>query len=116
MIIGYRRRNAILRIVKWLFLALVAWSIIETIYIRRKLVLGDRPPKLVNVEKIYIASLPWNNEVILRTHWINQLVELAKALGPENVFISIYENGSYDGILRALVTRPVQRTDVSTRY
>lgn len=57
------------------------------------------------IEKVYIASLHWNNEAILRSHWNNAVVELAKTLGPENIFISVYESGSWDdtkGALREL--------------
>lgn len=53
-------------------------------------------------EKVFIVSLPWNNEIILRNHWNAQLVALTKALGPENVYVSIYENGSYDNTKDAL--------------
>lgn len=47
-------------------------------------------------ERIYIASLHWNNEKILRSHWNNAVVALAEALGRENVFIAVYESGSSD--------------------
>jgi len=60
---------------------------------------------LRGIERVYIASLHWNNEAILRSHWNNAVVELAKTLGPENIFISVYESGSWDdskGALREL--------------
>jgi len=44
----------------------------------------------------------------LRSHWNNAVVELARTLGPENVFISVYESGSWDdskGALRELDSR-----------
>lgn len=56
-------------------------------------------------QRIYIASLHWNNERILRSHWNDAVVALATALGPQNVFITIYESGSWDdskGALRDL--------------
>jgi hypothetical protein len=58
-------------------------------------------------ERIYIASIHWNNELILRSHWNNAVVALAKALGPENVFVTVYKSGSWDNskhVLRELDT------------
>ncbi|KAI9158267.1 hypothetical protein HJFPF1_06259 [Paramyrothecium foliicola] len=46
--------------------------------------------------RIFIASLHWNNEIILREFWNQRLLELVKALGPDNVFVSVVESGSYD--------------------
>jgi hypothetical protein len=56
-------------------------------------------------QKVFIAAIHWNNEKVLREHWIPTLVELTKKMGPENVFVSIYESGSWDdtkGALRLL--------------
>lgn len=59
-------------------------------------------------QKVYIASIHWNNEAILRSHWTDAVVNLVKYLGPTQVYISIYESGSWDdskGALRLLDTR-----------
>jgi len=43
----------------------------------------------------------------MRSHWNSAVVNLIKALGPENVYVSIYESGSWDdskGALRDLDT------------
>lgn len=56
-------------------------------------------------ESIFIASIHWNNEAILRQHWVPAVAELAKHLGPDHVFISVQESGSWDdskGALRVL--------------
>jgi len=53
-------------------------------------------------ENIYIASLHWNNEAILRSHWNDAVIALAKALGRDNVFVTVYESGSWDGSKAAL--------------
>jgi hypothetical protein len=58
-------------------------------------------------ERIYIASIHWNNEEVLQSHWNNAVVALTKVLGPENVFVSVYESGSWDNskhVLRELDT------------
>jgi hypothetical protein len=56
----------------------------------------------VQIQKIYIASLHWNTEYILRTHWIKALLDLVETLGRDNVFISIFESGSMDNTEWAL--------------
>ncbi|PWO24881.1 adrenodoxin [Pyrenophora tritici-repentis] len=53
-------------------------------------------------ERVYIASLHWNNERILRSHWNDAVVALANALGRDNVFITVYESGSWDDSKGAL--------------
>ena len=56
-------------------------------------------------QKVFIASIHWNNEKILRSHWVPAVLELAQHLGKENVFVSVQESGSWDdskGALREL--------------
>lgn len=99
------------------FLAL-AYSLIEAIFVRHALVreASTEPPAL-GEEKIYIASIHWTNELILRSHWNSALVSLAKAIGRENVYISIQESGSLDdtkGALRSLDAE-LERAGISRR-
>lgn len=71
---------------------------------------SQQPPSpnlkpLSHPQKIYISSIHWNNEAILRSHWIEAAIDLAKFLGPDRVYISVYESGSWDdskGALRLL--------------
>lgn len=49
-----------------------------------------------NARSVYISSIFWNSAAILHDTWSNAIVELAEKLGKENVYISIYESGSYD--------------------
>jgi Cryptococcal mannosyltransferase 1 len=68
----------------------------------------DAPFSPAKTHRIYIASIHWNNELILRERWNDAVVELAEALGPNNVFVSVYESGSWDdtkGALRELDRR-----------
>lgn len=56
-------------------------------------------------KKIYIASIHWNNEAIIRSNWTNAVLDLVSTFGPENVYVSVYESGSWDdskGALRVL--------------
>ena len=71
----------------------------------------------VRGQKVFIASIHWNNEPILRSNWSTAVLELVDYFGPENVYISIYESGSWDNskeVLRVLdndlETKGVQRT------
>ncbi|KAI2396676.1 hypothetical protein LOZ67_005804 [Ophidiomyces ophidiicola] len=58
--------------------------------------------KPIPQQRVFIASIHWNNEAILRAHWNNALLDLVRHLGPENVFVSILESGSWDGSKDAL--------------
>lgn len=58
------------------------------------------PPK--NTKRIYIASQHWNSAPLLRDRWNNALLELVRELGFNNVFVAIYESGSFDDTKTAL--------------
>lgn len=93
-------RSRLFRIV---LAVLAIWTFLEALTIHRNIIAADtQPVDRANVEKIFIAFLPYNNEYMLRTHLINQLRDLVHALGIDNVFVSIYENGSYDGTKDAI--------------
>lgn len=47
-------------------------------------------------QKVYIASQFRNNEALLRRRWNKQLLDLVRYFGPNNVYVSIYESGSWD--------------------
>lgn len=88
-------------------LSLVAlFSLIEVLSIRSTLVSASSGREVESrQQKIFIASMHWNNEHILRSHWIAAVVALAREIGPENVFVSVQESGSWDdskGALRLL--------------
>jgi len=93
-------RSRVFRVAAAIF---IVWTFLETLHIHRGLIEADQQPEHpANTEKIFLAALPWNNEYVLRTHLINQIRDLVLALGVGNVYISIYENGSYDGTKDAL--------------
>jgi hypothetical protein len=62
----------------------------------------NAPPPPRNTKRIYIAAQHWNTAGILRSHWNTALSALVLELGIDNVFVSIYESGSYDGTKDAL--------------
>ena len=45
---------------------------------------------------IYIASIFWNSAYILHNSWNHAILDLAEKLGAANIYISIYESGSWD--------------------
>jgi hypothetical protein len=47
-------------------------------------------------DRIFIASIHWNNEFIIRSHWSAAVLDLVRHFGPENVYVSIIESGSWD--------------------
>lgn len=56
-------------------------------------------------QKIFIASIHWNNEKILRSHWVSGVLGLVDHFGKDNVYVSVQESGSWDnskGALRKL--------------
>ncbi|KAJ5596944.1 hypothetical protein N7450_003402 [Penicillium hetheringtonii] len=101
----FRRVLVRSRLIRSLFLIFVLWNLIELHLILRcisetDLIYREQPR---HQERIYIASVHWNNELILRSHWNQALVDLAWKLGPGNIYISIYESGSYDNTKGALM-------------
>lgn len=55
-----------------------------------------------STERIFIASIHWNNEAILRSHWNEAVLRLVGHFGSKNVYISILESGSWDDSKGAL--------------
>lgn len=53
-------------------------------------------------ERVFIASMHWNNERIIRSHWSSAVLDLVKHFGAENVYISVAESGSWDNTKGAL--------------
>lgn len=93
------------RFIRALLIIFVVWNLIELHLILRRiskteLIYREQPRRQ---ERIYIASINWNSEPILRSHLSQAIVELAWKLGPDNVFISVYESGSYDNTKGALL-------------
>jgi len=96
-----------------LLVLLVIWSIIEAQLIYYRVARAEREfraqirsnPQLEKPPRVFIASIHWNNEKVLRSDWNKGVVGLVNALGPDNVFVSVYESGSWDdskGALREL--------------
>lgn len=53
----------------------------------------EAPPR---GERYFIASMHWHSEPILRSHWVNALLDLVNTLGVENTFVSASASRSWD--------------------
>ncbi|KAF2213136.1 glycosyltransferase family 69 protein [Cercospora zeae-maydis SCOH1-5] len=94
------------RYAKYVAILLLAWTVIEVLLVKNAISreAATKSPALGG-EKIFVTSIHWTSEKMLRYNWIPQVVELTKAIGRENVFLSVYESGSLDdskGALREL--------------
>ena len=106
---SFRRswRYSLLRVAVIVFLA---WNFLDVLRVRWSILLAQNASEAEGTfgeQKVYISSIHWNNEQIIRSHWNSAVVNLIKALGPENVYVSVYESGSWDdskGALRELDT------------
>ncbi|KAF2626181.1 glycosyltransferase family 69 protein [Macroventuria anomochaeta] len=88
-----------------LILVFILFNIFEVAQILRCVSRPTDEPVAQRSERVYIASIHWNNERILQSHWNDAIVALTNALGRENVFVTVYESGSWDdskGALREL--------------
>jgi len=106
-----------------LLVLLLVWTIVEAQLVYRRVARAQLEYEAQdttlqkNPTRVFIASLHWNNEAILRSHWNQGVLDLVKALGPENVFVSVYESGSWDdskGALREL-DRDLDKAGVARR-
>lgn len=95
----FRRRRLILQLV---VIAFLLSQVLDISKILRCLSNHTADTIIQRPERIYIASLHWNNEKILKSHWNNAVVALTDVLGRDNVFIAVYESGSWDDSKDAL--------------
>ncbi|KAK4099076.1 glycosyltransferase family 69 protein [Parathielavia hyrcaniae] len=95
-------RSTLLKIV----LLFLVWSVVEAHISYYHIARAERETKartsVTKPRRVFIASLHWNNEEVLRSDWNKGVVDLATVLGPENVFVSVYESGSWDNSTGAL--------------
>ncbi|KAF2421468.1 polysaccharide export protein [Tothia fuscella] len=91
------------RVARPLLILFLLLNAVQVLYIHNAL---SRPePSIETIQppqRIYIASIHWNNEAILREYWNDAVVALVDVLGPRNVFVSILESGSWDNSKDAL--------------
>ncbi|RDA85758.1 hypothetical protein CP532_4562, partial [Ophiocordyceps camponoti-leonardi (nom. inval.)] len=113
------RRTLRWRTARLLVFLFCLFSLLEVLWIHNKLAIGDqqRRPTGRPHQRIYIASMHFNNGEILRNHWNDAVIRLTEEFGPANVFVSILESGSWDDskeLLRGLA-RELERRGVPHR-
>lgn len=88
---------------RFILLLFFLWDSIHcvSLYLHQSAALHVSPPPR-NTKRIYIAAQHYNSARLLREHWNEALYQLVQELGVENVFVSIYESGSYDETQQAL--------------
>lgn len=60
------------------------------------------PSKSNSKDRIFIASMHWTNEAIIRSHWSAAVLDLVRHYGADNIYISLIESGSLDDSKLAL--------------
>lgn len=106
MLSGSIRRSLRGRLAKFFLAIFFALNFLDVLKVHRNLSssrYASETPVRAQGEKIFIASTHWNNEAILRSHWNTAVLALAEHFGPENVYVSIYESGSWDNSKGALL-------------
>jgi Cryptococcal mannosyltransferase 1 len=68
------------------------------------------------VGRVFVASLLKNSAEILRNGWSDAVVNLTRALGPENIWVSIHESGSWDGTKDELGTLDRRLTELGAGH
>lgn len=99
------RRSSRSRILRAAFLVLAALCTIDLLSLvstRSHQQSAEKKTPDVHGRRIFIASIHWNNEQILRSNWNLAILELVEYFGPDNVYVSVYESGSWDASKDAL--------------
>lgn len=102
----YLRRLLRSRAPKIVLLLILIVNLLDVLRIHTNIANGDRilssPPPAPH-ERIYIASMHFNNGAILKSHWNAAVLKLTETFGPENVYVSIDESGSWDDTKEVLM-------------
>ena len=103
----YIRRILRLRITRVAVLLFILFNFLEVLRIhynlghvhrRKSSLAGPSRPH----ERVYIASMHFNNGDILKNYWNDAVIGLTETFGPKNVFVSIFESGSWDDSKKVL--------------
>ncbi|KAM0329909.1 hypothetical protein ACHAQA_004075 [Verticillium albo-atrum] len=90
-------------------LALLLFALItflDTLRLHHRIATRDLVPRAFDTprkhERVYIAAMHYNDAPLLREQWTPALLALVDRLGRANVFVSVYESGSWDETKTAL--------------
>ena len=101
------RRTTRSRLLRAIFLILAVLTFVDVLSLSHspRQETNVKPVPDVRNQKVFIASIHWNNAQVLRSNWTRAVIDLVEYFGKRNVHISIYESGSWDEskeVLRAL--------------
>ncbi|KAK1492707.1 hypothetical protein CCUS01_13985 [Colletotrichum cuscutae] len=87
-----------------LALIVTLYVLLDALRYQRRVTSAPRhdPSRPRRAERIYIAGMHYNDASVIRTHWNKAVLDLVEALGRENVYVSVYESGSWDDTKAAL--------------
>ncbi|EFQ29377.1 hypothetical protein CGRA01v4_05130 [Colletotrichum graminicola] len=88
-----------------LVLVFAVYTFLEALRVQRLVTGAPRhdPKRPRRVERVYIAGMHYNDAALIRDHWAGAVLALVEALGRDNVFVSVYESGSWDDSKAALL-------------
>ncbi|KAJ0289259.1 hypothetical protein COL940_001455, partial [Colletotrichum noveboracense] len=95
------RRALRSRALRNLVLLLAAYTLLDALRVQR-IITGATPPREAiakrprKTQKVYIAGMHYNDGALIKEHWNAAVLGLVDALGRGNVFVSVYESGSWD--------------------
>ena len=98
-------RSRYLRLSLVILCAVLFIDVLSILTARHRAIRSTKDPPDVRGQRVFIASIHWNNEKILRSHWNKAVLDLVAYFGRDNVYVSIQESGSWDdskGALREL--------------
>ncbi|KAL8996568.1 MAG: hypothetical protein Q9169_003963 [Polycauliona sp. 2 TL-2023] len=100
MAFAFRRRRP--KLIRYILLAIIVYLSLDLLFhaqwtyptLQKTATARD----FKQIRSVYIASTQWNSGKLLQNHWIPSLLQVLKDLKAANVqvFVSIYENGSWD--------------------
>ena len=102
-LLSFRQSSRLVRWLKASVITFFCWNVLEVLALRRAHFLSEPIPQSTD-QKIFISSTHWNNEAILRSHWNSAVLDLVKSIGAKDVYVSVYESGSWDNSKGALRT------------
>ncbi|KXH67357.1 hypothetical protein CSAL01_10696, partial [Colletotrichum salicis] len=85
-------------------LLLTLYILLDALRYQRRITSAPRhdPTRPRRAERVYIAGMHYNDASLVRTHWNKAVLDLVEALGRDNVYVSVYESGSWDDTKAAL--------------
>ncbi|KAK6226812.1 hypothetical protein QIS74_00367 [Colletotrichum tabaci] len=87
-----------------LVLVFAVYTFLDALRVQRIVTGAPRhdPTRPRRTERVYIAGMHYNDAALIREHWAGAVLALVDALGRDNVFVSVYESGSWDDSKAAL--------------